>query len=310
MRFDNLTDAIGVLVVAGPKARELMARVSDEDFSSATFPWLTGREILVGLAPTKALRVNFVGELGWELHHPIEYQNHIFDRLMEAGEDLGLKPFGIRAMDSLRIEKSYRLVGTELSIEYAAYEFGLDRFVHPNKGDFIGRDALVRWRERGFANRFVTLEVHDVTDADPLGNNPIYANGRLVGRATGGNYGFRVQKSLALAMVDPAHAEPGTDLEMDILGTRHPVTVIPESPYDPEKTCDELRRCWSYAQAAADGAADEAQIVEALRTRAFPPVERRGPRPDMFIRGPAARSWSTPRRARSFMSAGDGFEYP
>jgi dimethylglycine dehydrogenase len=234
VRFANLTDAIGVLVVAGPKARALMARVSDDDFSTATFPWLTAKEILVGLAPTKALRVNFVGELGWELHHPIEYQNHIFDRLMAAGADLGLKPFGIRAMDSLRIEKSYRLVGTELSIEYAAYESGLDRFVHPNKGDFIGRDALLRWRERGFANRFVTLEVHDVADADALGNNPIYANGKLVGRATGGNYGFRVEKSLALAMVRPEHADLGSELEMDILGTRHPVTVIPESPYDPE----------------------------------------------------------------------------
>jgi dimethylglycine dehydrogenase len=234
VRFDNLTDAIGVLVVAGPKARALMQRVSDDDFSNETFPWLTGKEILVGLAPTKALRVNFVGELGWELHHPIEYQNHIFDRLIEAGADLGLKPFGIRAMDSLRIEKSYRLIGTELSIEYAAYESGLDRFVHPNKGDFIGRDALVRWRERGFSNQFVTLEVHDVADADALGNNPVYANGELVGRATGGNYGFRVEKSLALAMVRPEHADLGTDLEMDILGARHRVTVIPESPYDPE----------------------------------------------------------------------------
>ena len=234
VRFDNLTDAMGVLVVAGPKARDLMARVSDEDFSTAAFPWLTGKEILVGLAPTKALRVNFVGELGWELHHPIEYQNHIFDRLMEAGADLGLKPFGIRAMDSMRIEKSYRLVGTELSIEYAAYESGLDRFVHPGKGNFIGRDALLEWRERGFANRFVTLEVHDVTDADALGNNPIHADGKLVGRATGGNWGFRVGKSLALAMVRPEHAEIGTDLEMDILGTPHRVTVIPESPYDPE----------------------------------------------------------------------------
>jgi dimethylglycine dehydrogenase len=234
VRFDNLTDAIGVLVVAGPRARALMQRVSDADFSNETFPWLSGKEILVGLAPTKALRVNFVGELGWELHHPIEYQNHIFDRLIEAGKDLGLRPFGIRAMDSLRIEKSYRLVGTELSIEYAAFESGLERFVHPNKSDFIGRDALVRWRERGFSNRFVTLEVHDVTDADALGNNPIYANGKLVGRATGGNYGFRVEKSLALSMVRPEHADLGTDLEVDILGTRHPVTVIPESPYDPE----------------------------------------------------------------------------
>jgi dimethylglycine dehydrogenase len=234
VRFANLTNAIGVLVVAGPRARALLERVSDADFSAAAFPWLTGQEIMVGMAPTKALRVNFVGELGWELHHPIEYQNHIFDALMAAGADLRVKPFGIRAMDSLRIEKSYRLIGTELSIEYAAYESDLDRFVHPNKGDFIGRDALVRWRERGFANAFVTLEVHDVTDADALGNNPIYQDGRLVGRATGGNYGFRVEKSLALAMVRPEHAELGAELEMDILGTRHRVMVIPESPYDPD----------------------------------------------------------------------------
>jgi dimethylglycine dehydrogenase len=234
VRFENLTNAIGVLVVAGPRARALLERVSDADFSSTAFPWLTGQEIMVGLAPTKALRVNFVGELGWELHHPIEYQNHIFDALMEVGADLGLEPFGIRAMDAMRIEKSYRLIGTELSIEYAAYESGLDRFVHPNKGDFIGRDALVRWRAHGFANQFVTLEVHDATDADALGNNPIYQDGKLVGRATGGNYGFRVGKSLALGMVRPEHADVGNELEMDILGDKHQVTVIPESPYDPQ----------------------------------------------------------------------------
>jgi dimethylglycine dehydrogenase len=134
----------------------------------------------------------------------------------------------------MRIEKSYRLIGSELSIEYAAYESGLERFVHPDKGDFIGRDALLRWRERSFANQFVTLEVHDVADADALGNNPIYVDGQLVGRATGGNYGFRVGKSLALAMVRPDLAAPGTKLEMTILDRRHPVTVIPESPYDPE----------------------------------------------------------------------------
>jgi dimethylglycine dehydrogenase len=92
----------------------------------------------------------------------------------------------------------------------------------------------LRWRERGFSNDFVTLEVHGVTDADALGNNPIYAGGQLVGRATGGNYGFRLGKSLALAMVRPEHAEPGNELEMAVLGARHRVTVIPESPYDPE----------------------------------------------------------------------------
>tara|TARA_Y100000768_G_scaffold59899_1_gene40483 strand:- start:296 stop:1957 length:1662 start_codon:yes stop_codon:yes gene_type:complete len=237
--MENLTNSMGVLVVAGPKSRQLFEKISNDDFSNEAFPWLSGKMINVGLAETLALRVNFVGELGWELHMPIDLQNTIFDALMEAGEEFGIKPFGIRAMDSLRIEKSYRLVGTELSIEYAAYESGLDRFVHPNKGDFIGRDALVQWREKGFDNKFVTLEVHDVTDADALGNNPIYQDGNVVGRATGGNYGFRIQKSIALAMVNPKCAEPGTKLTMDILGTMHDVTVIEESPYDP--TNEKLR---------------------------------------------------------------------
>ena len=124
------------------------------------------------------MRVNFVGELGWELHHPIEMQNTIFDLLMEAGRPHGIKPFGMRAMDSLRLEKSYRLIPRELSIEYCALEFGLDRFVHLNKTAFIGRDALVEWQQRGFRNRFVTLEVQDVKDADARGSEPIWKNGQ------------------------------------------------------------------------------------------------------------------------------------
>ena len=136
---------------------------------------------------------------------------------MEAGKDHGLKPFGIRAMESLRVEKTYKLVGTEMSIEYAAFESGLERFVHLNKGNFIGRDSLVKWQQNGFKNKMVTLEVHDVEDADALGNNPIYNNGKVIGRATGGNYGFRVKKSLAIGMVDPQFADIGQKLEMDIL---------------------------------------------------------------------------------------------
>ena len=230
--FENLTNSIGVLVVAGPKARDLMKKVSKTDFSNSNFPWLSSKKIEVGLAPTIAMRMNFVGELGWELHHPIEYQNHIFDVLMKAGEEFGLKPFGIRAMDSLRIEKTYKLVGTEMSIEYSPLESGLDRFVHLNKGNFIGRDELVAWQQKGFKNKLVTLEVMDIEDADALGNNPIYKDEKVIGRATGGNYGFRVQKSLAIAMVEPKYAKVGTELNMDILGKIHPVKVIEDSPYD------------------------------------------------------------------------------
>ncbi len=233
VRFDYLTNQIGVLVVVGPKARMLMERVSDTDFSNKAFPWLSAQRGDVGLAECTIVRVNFVGELGWEIHHPIEMQNQIFDRLIDAGKELGIMPFGTRALDSLRLEKSYRLVGTELSIEYSAYESGLHRFVQPNKGNFIGRDALAAWQERGFNNSLVTLEVHDTEDADAIGNNAIFKNGENVGRATSGGYGFRIEKSLALAMVHPNLTKIGTELDMNILGKNHRVTVIEESPYDP-----------------------------------------------------------------------------
>ena len=234
VQFENLTNSKGVLVVSGPKARELMQRVSNDDFSNENFKWLSAKQVDVGFAPVNAMRVNFVGELGWELHHPIEYQNHIFDKLIDAGQDLGLKPYGIRAMNSLRVEKSYKLVGTELSIEYSPYESGLDRFIHPNKGSFIGLDALNKWREKGFDNKLVTLEVHETNDADVLGNNPIYENGSVVGRATGGDFGFRLGKSIALGMVKPELANVGQKLRIDILGKMHEATILEESPYDAE----------------------------------------------------------------------------
>ena len=234
VQVENLTNAIGVLVVAGPKSRELMQQVSSDDFSNDSFKWLSARDITVNMAPCRAMRVNFVGELGWELHHPIEYQNHIFDALQEAGEPLGLKPFGIRAMESMRIEKSYRMPGTELSIEYAALESGLDRFVHPDKGDFIGRQGLLDWQERGFKFAYATVRVDGVTDADPVGNNPIYVDGGLVGRVTSGGFGFRVKQSLALTMVNSAVAETGANLTVDILGRMHDAIVVDESPFDPK----------------------------------------------------------------------------
>ena len=232
--IDNITTQNGVLVVAGPKSRELLQKLTDTDLANENFKWLTGRLINIAAAQAYTLRVNFVGELGFELHHPIEMQNYIFDRVMEAGREFGIKPFGIRAMDSLRLEKSYRLIPREMSIEYAALESGLDRFVRFDKtGDFIGKQALLDWRARGFENAFVTLEVHDVTDADARGSEAIYRDGELVGRATSGGYGFRTEKSLALGLVRPALAEIGTQLQIEILGKQHAATVIGESPYDP-----------------------------------------------------------------------------
>ena len=235
VRFDNITNAVGVLVLAGPKSRDLLAKITRSDLGNEAFPWLSGQMIDVGLAPSMAFRMNFVGELGWELHHPIEYQNHIFDAIMKAGAEFGIKPFGIRAMDAMRLEKSYRLVGTELSIEYAALESGLQRFVHLNKGDFKGQKNLAAWQVDGFANTLVTLQVHDTTDADAIGNNPIMTpDGTVIGRATSGGYGFRLDKSLAIAMVQPNLAAVGTELLIDVLDQRLKATVIEESPYDPD----------------------------------------------------------------------------
>ena len=231
--LQKITTQMGVLVLAGPKSRDVLQKLTDTDLSNHNFKWLSGKSINVGYAQAEALRVNFVGELGWELHHPIEMQNYIFDELMRVGSEFNIKPFGIRAMDSMRIEKSYRLIPREMSIEYSALESGLHRFVKLDKAcDFVGKAGLSAWQKKGFNNTFVTLEVHGITDADARGSEGIYKNGELIGRATSGGFGFRVNKSLALGMVLSNYAIEGAELEIEILGQRHRATVIPESAFD------------------------------------------------------------------------------
>jgi len=234
VKFERLTTAMGVLVLAGPRARDVLAKVTHTDLSNDAFPWLTGKRISIGAAPCDALRVNFIGELGWEFHHPIEMQNYIFDKLMAAGAEFDIKPFGIRAMTAMALEKSYKLIPRELSIEYNALESGLERFISMKKPEFAGRDGLLAKKEAGLSWKLVTLEVLDVGDADARGSEAIYRDGQLVGRATSGGYGWRVAKSLALAMIAPEHANVGTELEISILGTSHKAVVIPDSPFDPE----------------------------------------------------------------------------
>jgi dimethylglycine dehydrogenase len=234
VRLDKVTTQRGVLVLAGPRSREVLAKVADIDVSNKAFPWLTARRLSIKAAGLIAMRVNFVGELGYELHHPIEMQNAIFDALMAAGAAFGIKPFGIRAMDSLRLEKSYKLIGRELSIEYAALESGLERFVDFDKGPFLGRDALVVWKGKGFENKLVTLEVQGVTDADARGSEPVMKNGAVVGRTTSGGYGWRVGKSLAIAMVKPEFSRIGAEVDVRILGEMRRAVVIPDSLYDPK----------------------------------------------------------------------------
>ena len=234
VRLDKVTTQRGVLVLAGPRSREVLANVADIDVSNNAFPWLTARRLSIKAASLIAMRVNFVGELGYEFHHPIEMQNAIFDALMEAGAPFGIKPFGIRAMDSLRLEKSYKLIGRELSIEYAALESDLERFVDFDKGPFLGRDALIAWKGKGFQNKLITLEVQGVTDADARGSELVMRNGAMIGRTTSGGYGWRVGKSLALAMVKPEFSNVGDEVDVRILGEMRRAIVIPDSPYDPK----------------------------------------------------------------------------
>ena len=188
----------GCFVVAGPRSRDVLAKLVDAPLDNAAFPWLTGQVAEVGLATdVYLLRVNFVGALGWELHFPIEYAHHLFDAMFAAGAEFGIGMAGMRAMESLRLEKSYRMWGSDLTPDYTPYEAGLDRFVRLSKGPFIGKEALEKQLKAGVPHRFITFEVHGVTDADPLGNEPLFdRKGSIIGRATAGYYGHALQQEL------------------------------------------------------------------------------------------------------------------
>ena len=226
--------ARGVLAIAGPRARELLARVCEQDAGNAALPWLHAREMTVAGAQALVLRVSYVGELGYELHHDLAQQARLYDALKAAGADLGIRDVGIYAVDSMRIEKGYRAWGADLGPELGAIASGVGRFMRPDKGAFIGREALLAERP---ALRSVTIALDHagqaVADiADAFGNEPVLAGGRIVGQTTSGGYGHRVGASLALALVDAALATPGTRLAVLLLGCEVPALVIAEPAWD------------------------------------------------------------------------------
>jgi dimethylglycine dehydrogenase len=230
----DVTNQYGVLVLAGPNSRKVLEKIADADVSNEAFKWLTMREIPVGFCPNvRAMRVNFVGSLGWELHHPIEYQIQLFEALRQAGAEFRIANVGMRAMDSMRLEKSYRLWGTDLNAENTILEGGLNRFVRLNKGEFTGRDALVLQQERGVPNQYCTIEI-DADDADAFGNEPVLLDGEVIGRGTAGGYGHFVGKSLMLGYVKTEHAKVGLECHVRVLDQLRPARIIAESPYDPE----------------------------------------------------------------------------
>lgn len=233
VRLDNVTARLGVLTLAGPRSRELVQALTRDDVSNEAFPFFTYRELEAGMTPVRALRVSYTGELGYELHHPIEYQRRLYDEILAAGERLGLVDFGYRALESLRLEKCYRLWGADLSADWSPLEAGLERFVAFEKGEFVGRDALLAERERGPA-RVLSCLVVDDAGADAHGHEPVYAGGPTpVAYVSSGGYGHTVGASIALAYLLPEHATVGTELEVELLGERRPATVTAQPLYDP-----------------------------------------------------------------------------
>ena len=229
----DVTDDYGVLVLAGPKARDVLKQCTATDLADSSFRWLTAQVAKVsGIANVRLLRVNYVGELGWELHVPMAEMPKVFDELLSAGKSYGLKLFGTYAMNSLRMEKSYRGWGSELTSEVDMFEASMDRFIHLDKADFIGKAATLSMHQRGPRMKLVCFEVAN-TDSDCVGNEPVFQGDRIVGLTTSGAFGFAVNSSLAFAYVDPKLTDPGTRLDVLMFGEKRKATVIPESPWDP-----------------------------------------------------------------------------
>jgi dimethylglycine dehydrogenase len=228
----NVSEELGVLSIAGPRSRELLARVTDADLSNGDFRWLSVREITVADHRVRALRVSFTGELGWELHIPMEEMPDVFDALVEAGQGYGLGFFGSHALNAMRMEVGYK-VSADMTNEVTAYEAGLMRFVRPDKGRFIGRDALLanieapRWKLV-----YLHVEPEDL-DADCLGGEGVFKDGKRVGVVTTAGYGFTTGTSLAWAYVDPDQSEPGNRLTVLVLGRACRATVLAEPVWDP-----------------------------------------------------------------------------
>ncbi len=228
------TEDFTTLIVAGPRSRDLLSTLTSADLSNPAFPWLTGREIEVAGAPVKALRVNYVGELGWELHVPMAHAVAVYDAVWAAGEPLGIADFGLYAMNSLRIEKAYKGWGAELTNEITPVEADTMRFVKLDHA-FTGRAAVEAALANGVATHLVYLDV-DAVDFDVAGGEPVFAGGEPVGVTTSGGYGHHTGRSLAFAFVGAGHEAPGTVLEVALLGERRSATVMAAPVWDPANT--------------------------------------------------------------------------
>jgi len=229
----NVTQDYGVLVLVGPNSRKVLSQLTSQNLHNNDFPWLKGKEILINKIPVRALRVNYVGELGWELHHPMDQMESLYDSICEVGKKENIINFGTYAVNSLRMEKAYRGWGSELTGEISLVEAGMSRFFNlKKKNNFIGAKALQEKAQSGVDIKIVYLEV-DADNADARGNEPVYHNNKVVGVVTSGGYGFRTKKSLAFAYVK-SDLGTGGNLEIEIQGQRRKTKILDKVVYDPD----------------------------------------------------------------------------
>ena len=233
VRVRDVTSARACLGLWGPRARDILAPLTKDDLSNEAFPYLTAREITLGHVPVLALRVTYVGELGWELYAPTEYGRGLWTALWEAGRAHGMLAGGYRAIDVLRLEKGYRVWSSDITPEETPYEAGLGFAVRLDKGtDFIGREALLALKAAGPRRRLACLVLDDARSVT-LGNEPLRIDGAIVGRVTSGGYGHAVGKSIAYAYLPPERAVPGTRGEIDVFGAWVGAEVVREPLWDP-----------------------------------------------------------------------------
>jgi 4-methylaminobutanoate oxidase (formaldehyde-forming) len=233
VRIVDVTGAWACFGLWGPFAREILSSLTPQDLGNDAFPFLTMRETTIGDVPVRMVRVTFVGELGWEVYCPTEYGARLWAALWEAGQPHGLVAGGYRAIDSLRLEKGYRVWGAEIDPAHTPYEAGLGFCVRLDKpGGFLGRDALVAQRAAGLTQRLVCLVLDGVGQV-ALGNEPLRVDGEVVGRVTSGGLGYTVEASLAYAYLPLALTEPGTRVQVGVFGDWVGATVATDPLYDP-----------------------------------------------------------------------------
>jgi 4-methylaminobutanoate oxidase (formaldehyde-forming) len=229
----DVTSSMACFGLWGPRARDILAPLTTDDVSDAAFPYLTAQPITVGHVPLLALRVTYVGELGWELYPPTEYGPALWDLLWEAGRTHGLIAGGYRAIDALRLEKGYRVWSSDITPEETSFEAGLGFAVRLDKeAEFIGRDALVAAKAAGPRKRLRCLVLEDPRSV-ALGNEPVRIADRIVGRVTSGGYGFAVERSIAFAYLPPDLSAHGTRGEVEVFGDWIGFEVVREPLWDP-----------------------------------------------------------------------------